>query len=268
MTHDFIVIGTGLFGCMAARRLRRAGADVLLIGERRDDSASPAAGCVIRPSWLSSMSREDIDTGMGVLADMYDLKPITFSVLGKSVACHRVEPSEILSEPQVNGCVLEIKDNTTIVLYPQQPCVAISAKRCIIVAAGIWTGDLMPGLVVKGRYGWSHRSAPVQAPSIHVWAPYRQIVAYNMDDGNSWVGDGQAVIAKSANVARRAASVFRCGRIAPGIYRTTRGARPYADTQGEPCLIERRGSVVALTGGGKNGTIAAAWAARQMEELL
>ena len=142
--------------------------------------------------------------------------------------------------------------------------------RWAVVAAGLWTPELCPWVETWGRWGWAFRGLPVVEPVISIWAPYKQVVALNMDDGMSWSGDGSALVEKSFRQPYRLSAARQ--RVERHVVRTTQtlsGVRPYAGlVDRDPCLIAPRGRVIAVTGGAKNGTIAAAWAARRIEETV
>lgn len=265
---DLAVIGGGLFGQIVAAHARRQGASVVVIDENRDGAGSFAAGCVMRPSWMTRMSRQQIDAAFSLLDELYGLRQIQFIVkpLGKTIDCYRVEPSVVLSAPTLTQRVI----NVTSIEGTVEMFGATLEARSVVVAAGIWTRELCPWVPeLSGKWGWSHRSVPVRQPIIVPWAPYRQIVAFNMDDGRSWIGDGSALLHKSVNDDNEKKSRDRCLNVVRAQrYETltTLGARPYCDTGGEPCHVSRRGRVWAVTGGAKNGTAAAAWAARRVVE--
>lgn len=283
--YDTIVVGSGIFGSVIAAHLRAGRQRVLVIGDDRPDSGSRPAGCIIKPSWVSSLNAEEYTRGIELLNDLYGVRTIFFSLrpkLGHTEAQH-VDPATILSlrkhhpdfvagtvnniEQDDEGRIAEVSVNTV-------RGVAITRARRLVVAAGIWTPELCPWVQTKAQYGWSFRGPPVKEAVISLWAPYRQVVAFNMDDGRSWSGDGSSLKLESMTKEREQKALHRC-HVAMGhdplrrdTYEVTRGARPYAETGGKPCLIRRRGSVWAVTGGAKNGTIAAAWAARELEREM
>lgn len=283
--YDTIVVGSGIFGSVIAAHLRAGGQRVLVIGDDRPDSGSKPAGCIIKPSWVSSLSREEYTAGIELLNDLYGVRTIFFSLrpkVGHTEAQH-VNPQAIL-----RGCTAhpDFADATVVSLNSSEGLCTLKYRmravdalgtveaRNIVVAAGIWTGELCPWVQTKAQYGWSFRGPPVREPIISLWAPYRQVVAFNMDDGRSWSGDGSSLKLESATHERQQKALHRCvvamqhDPLVRGTYEVARGARPYADTQGKPCVVARRGSVWAVTGGAKNGTIAAAWAARELEREM
>lgn len=283
---DVVVVGSGIFGSVIAAHLRRGGQRVLVIGDDRPDSGSRPAGCIIKPSWVSSLDRDEYSLGLKLLKDLYGIRTIPFITKpgGKTVAAEHVNPLAILrgctAHPDfVDGVVTGIDDKQgehPAVAWRNGPIGAVGAAtaRRIIVAAGIWTSELCPWVQTKAQYGWSFRGPPVKEAVISLWAPYRQVVAFNMDDGWSWSGDGSSLKLESATHERQKKALHRC-TVAMGrdplrreTYEVARGARPYAETGGKPCLISRRGHVWAVTGGAKNGTIAAAWAARELEREM
>lgn len=282
--YDTIVVGSGIFGSVIAAHLRAGGQRVLVIGDDRPDSGSKPAGCIIKPSWVSSLNRLEYAQGIKLLGQLYGVRTIQFSLrgVGRTDAQH-VNPQAILRgcthHPDfVEGKVCNTGEDGKAVAVQftnyegEKPYAAVA--RHLVVAAGIWTGELCPWVQTKAQYGWSFRGPPVREPIISLWAPYRQVVAFNMDDGRSWSGDGSSLKLESATHERQQKALHRCvvamqhDPLVRGTYEVARGARPYADTQGKPCVVARRGSVWAVTGGAKNGTIAAAWAARELEREM
>lgn len=286
--HDTIVVGSGIFGSVIAAHLRAGGQRVLVIGDDRPDSGSRPAGCVMKPSWVSSLSKDEYHAACELLEALYGVRTIEFVLQPsrKIVYAEHVNPLSILrgctTHPDhVEGLVTGIDDKkgeraAVAWRVGDIGAVGVTMARRVVVAAGIWTAELCPWMQtpVKAQYGWSFRGPPVAEPVISLWAPYRQVVAFNMDDGRSWSGDGSSLKLESATDERMRKAEQHCAvgmKLDPlkgQQLHATRGARPYAATDGKPCLIERRGSVWAVTGGAKNGTIAAAWAARELEREM
>lgn len=277
MSCDVLVVGGGLFGQVAAAALRREGAEVCVIDDKRQGAGSAPAGCVIRPSWVGNMKRAELEDSLRLLDELYGLKDLELEArpTGLRVRCHRVEPNQILGGELWNWRALEIGQDATayVMTRPDGGQATIAPRRGVVLACGQWANELAPWLPkVSGRWGWSHRGPPVKQPNIRLWAPYRQVVAFNMDDGRSWCGDGYALIESSFTASKRDASRERCADAVGAtvaMIETQAGARPYAETGGAPCLMVKQGRVWAVTAGAKNGTIAAAWAARRLvREML
>lgn len=274
--YDTIVVGSGIFGSVIARHLRRVGQDVCVIDDRRPDSGSAPAGCIIKPSWVSSMRKEAFQDGLDLLDSICGVREIMFMVRPACVRtpCFRVEPSTLLVTPDVTLKISAYdegpSDAVLVAGKDENGNMHMYSGRRVVVAAGLWTPVLCPWVETWGRWGWSFRGPMVMENTISLWAPYRQVVAFNMDDGRSWSGDGSALIEKSAEKPGAIlAAAARCARVVGDtLHTSTRGVRPYAETDGKPCLVSRRGSVWAVTGGAKNGTIAAAWAARELEREM
>jgi hypothetical protein len=118
---------------------------------------------------------------------------------------------------------------------------------------------------------WSDYDGPTE-PAIRPWAPYKQLVRFNRGDG-IWCGDGSAIIPENWTLERQLQSRKRCAEFVGKSETSSKllvGIRPYIKLQKKaPCLVERlnKGIWVA-TGGAKNGTMSAAWAAREIEAGL
>jgi glycine/D-amino acid oxidase-like deaminating enzyme len=159
--------------------------------------------------------------------------------------------------------------------------------RVIVVAAGVWTSHILPvpGLVGKMGAAVLHPNVQIQEPFIRPWAPYKQLVAFNLGD-DMWVGDGSAIKPENWTPERQAKTVARCS-VTGGLdihgatvdtdvleesKRVLVGTRPYVPKKhlnGRPCYLEERepGLWVA-TGGAKNGTIAAGWCAHEIGKAV
>ncbi len=279
---DLLVVGDGLFGRIITRHARHLGLETIMVGDSRPGSGSAAAGCVIKPSWVSSMSRGDLSDGLMMLDRYYGIQEVRFRIVpsGMHTTAFRVDPARILATAprgdEILGRVSALVDRGNHIeagIVNWDGRIAQISARHVVVAAGIWTPELCPWVEVTGRWGWSFRGPPVEEPSIRLWAPYRQVVALNLDDGHSWSGDGSALKHESLTTARMKKARERCAAAVEGAYpellAVTTGARPYVRLEkGAPCLVSRHGNVIAVTGGAKNGTIAATWAARRVIEEI
>lgn len=274
---DVAIVGGGIFGQVVAAHLHQSGRSVVLIDDARPGAGSPPAGCVVRPSWLmGKMSKVEIERCLGLLDGLYGLREVKFklSPAPGSVTCHRVETNMILAGKTHYGKVEKIGSNFVTWDVGDPSLVASTDARHVVVATGIWAQELCPWAPkVQPRWGWSFRGPPVAEPRIHLWAPYRQVVSFNMDDGRSWMGDGSALV-KPTEV-HRAKAEQRCRAHTaldmPGVptFDVNSGARPVIPGLARPAYLEQGpDGVWCLTGGGKNGLAAAAWAAMELERRL
>lgn len=268
--HNIIIVGSGLFGSIAATLARSAGHTVTVVDGRHAWGASKASGCVLAPSWLSSLSREQIDTAMGVLGDLYPVHDMIFQTnLLKTFKAKRVAAADILVEPDVVGEVTEVRDG--VVLIGKQ---ALRGK--VLVAAGIGSAALIKEMpAMRGLWGASAVFAGdfLPEPRIHVYAPYRQAVAFNLTKKSVWMGDGTALIEKTWEKeagARAEATVERGADLfgLRGKAKVSAGARPVVDGHKAGYFARVSSSTWVSTGGAKNGTVLAAWQADQFLKEL
>lgn len=273
--HNIIVVGNGLFGSIAATYARAQGHTVTVISEERKYAASKASGCVLAPSWLSSLDKPDIADAMAVLEYLYTVHPIEFqtNVLAKFKA-HRVDPDAVLVKPDVVGQVTSVTDGS--VKYLNQDGKPGTLRGTVLVAAGIWSQELITQMPpIKGLYGCSLRiPGQLVVPRISVYAPYRQAVGFQLNKKEVWFGDGTALIAKTWDAEERervAKTTARASDMmeAP-IARATVfcGARPYVEGHKSGYLEQLSPKLWVSTGGAKNGTVLAALQALRFEESL
>lgn len=280
------IIGGGLFGSLQSRHLTALGHDVTLIDSRATCAGSGPAACLIKPSWLASMERHQIDTSFSLLDKYYGIKDIEFLVNGTVKNTVRwVNPSHILSEPFLEYEVVKVslqKDlSYALLLSPNNPNTndLIVIVDCVIVAAGYWTFQILNTFqtylikeTMVGQAGCAHLyTGQLEQPFIKVWAPYKQLVGFNRDDQNVWVGDGAAIKHENWNSTHRVNNLKRCDEAAPAHMKRSKsmfGIRPYVK-DAKPCYIkEVAPRLWAVTGGAKNGTIAAGWAAHFVGENI
>jgi glycine/D-amino acid oxidase-like deaminating enzyme len=271
---NLIVVGAGLFGSIIATHARSRGYDVTVIGQSRQYEASPASGCVLSPNWLNSMPSEDISDALSVLKEHYTLVDLKFktNILSTFKAKH-IDPASILIEPDIVGKVLAVRDNEVIF---DKFGVPHTMHGTVIVAAGIWSKELIPDMpAIKGLYGASLRFAGHIEPSLHVYAPYRQSVGFNISEHEVWFGDGSALIQNTWRKEReerierttnRARSM--CDAEDLGEVTVTEGARPYVEDHKGGYLRQVSDGLWVSTGGAKNGTVLAASHAHKIVQAL
>lgn len=269
--HSVIIIGAGLFGSLAARLADAEGHEVTVIDNAEPWAASKASGCVLAPSWLSSLSSDEIATGMDVLASVATVHDVEFQTnLLKTFKAKRVNPSELLVQPDMVARVKSIAQGGKVELED-----GTKLQGKVLVAAGMASHALLPQIPrVRGLWGASLMvQGALDGPRIHVYAPYRQAVAFNMSKNRVWMGDGTALITKTwekeqaARVEQtksRAESLFGLsGKASVAV-----GARPYMDDAKKGFFAKVLTNVWASTGGAKNGTLLAALNAHKFVKEL
>lgn len=264
--HDAIVIGGGLFGSVAADALRINGLNVLMIDDRRPHSGSAAAACLMKPSWLTKLGKPVVESSLALLDGLYGVQTLQFSVPPTRgfVSVDWVDPRQVLDGREVVNATVQKIEGTTVITNKGE-----YEGRLVVVAAGIWTPLLVEQLTVAAKTGVAVRylHGPQHKNVIKPWAPYKQMVKFS-EAGFSWAGDGTAIKGGNWTEERKKKSIDRIIEFAPmeGFAQTIVGNRPYMKL-GTPAFagwVEP--GVFAITGGAKNGTVAAAWSANQLLE--
>lgn len=268
---DAIVVGAGLFGQIINKNLTRAGLNSVMLDCQKSASGSAPAACLMRPSWFNSLGKSAYEPALRTLDKLYGLEDIEFKVGPAKTKVHWCDPKEILAGKSLFAKVEEVGPGWVRTSRER------FEARWVIVAAGVWSGELTRVPKLSGRAGaaflWPGEK--VEAPFIQPWAPYRQIVAFNRGDG-LWVGDGTAMKPENFDGARRALSANRCARAvglsadvpaAFGGYEILYGIRPYVPGA-KPCFLNMQPGLITATGGAKNGTLAAGWAAHKIVEYV
>lgn len=263
---DVAVIGAGLFGSVVAQAFRQEGCKVATFDNKLPGAGSPPAACLMRPSWFSSLGKEVYRPALDTLDKLYGVKQIPFKVSIGSIDVHWCDPAQILVPPDHVGDA-RLRGDKGSKKYVVTTGGQDFPAKLIVVAAGQWTQRLVPvegGLVGQAGVAFLWPKKHVEQPFIQVWAPYRQITAFNRGDG-AWCGDSNAIRAERWSEENRRASQERCVK-ATG-FRTEPqqlfGVRPYSGMK--PCYLkEAFPGVWVATGGAKNGTLAAGWCASEL----
>lgn len=220
----------------------------------------------MKPSWLSKMGKANVDKSFAVLDRLYGLKTVELWVGPVKVAAQWVNPDVVMADgpDRQFGKVIEVGSGYVKLSEPGHFTLR---ARHVIVAAGAWTSHLIPSVKVVGKVGVSVRlDQPPADNRIDPWAPYKQLVRFAAE-GFAWAGDGTAILDKNWTPDRLQQSANRIFKFA-GLGEVREGIRPYVDTPDPAALEEVLPGLWSLTGGGKNGTAAAGWAAAQLVERL
>lgn len=294
--YDVVVIGAGLFGNVIAAALRRLGGlNVVVVDDGKAGRGSFPAACLMKPSWLGSMRREDQEAALELLEHLYGVQQLEFRLpLGKTTNVNWVEPKKILQPPDVKGLVSHVGRadfGWEVWVHGGVGRVEKMYAQNVIAATGFWTDQLLhmaafnklPPMaeppVVQGQAGvaFLFPNAQLERPFISPWAPYKQLVAFNRGDG-LWIGDGSAIKSENWTAERTQQSFRRClnalvekvdARVLVEV-ETLFGIRPYvAGPQGKPSYLQEvYKDFWVATGGAKNGTAGAAWCANKLLEEL
>ncbi len=296
------VIGAGLFGSIIAHTLVAQGHSVVLFDDDKPGAGSKPAACLMKPSWFSNaMPKKESEAALALLDDLYGVEDIEFTLRPKvaRATVHWVSPYKVLtpersftSLTRVNATVDRIVENgggswMVSGVMGDKRCSAQHVNK-VIVAAGVWCNDILiqarghhPEAIhvegLQGRAGsaflWDKEQCVWEQPFIAPWAPFKQIVAFDRGDG-FWTGDGQSILPKNWTPEHSRKSLERCRGQLNLIRHVERqpvelhGIRPYVPNA-KPCyLAEHAPNVWVCTGGAKNGTIAAAWAALELGRLM
>jgi len=274
--RDAIVVGSGVIGATVAEALKKQGRDVLVLDDEQPLAGSRPSGGHLKPSWFSGMKKADYEPAMELLADVWGMTSEQFKLwpTGIKVTVYRVDTDVLV---QTEKTVAHVSSVAHINNYPSVHFAAsdsekIVEERCrlLVLATGVWAGELIPGVQCIAKQGVSFRFAGKVVPFIKPWAPYKQVVAHQQGQNEIWVGDGSAILPQNWTDDRTKQCLERCrGAIKANEkspLRVLTGLRPYCKTTGgDPCLLQQLGPRAwVATGAGKSGTIAAGWVARRI----
>ena len=165
--HHVVIVGNGLFGSIAATLARAHGHEVTVVSNNEPHAASLASGCVLAPSWLSSLTTLEVATAMGVLQELYTVHPMDFQTnLLKRFKAHRVDPKDVLVKADAVDTVASVGDGVVKLASGD----VLRGK--VLVAAGVWSDKLVTMPAIRGLWGASAVfQGNLEVPRIHVYAP-------------------------------------------------------------------------------------------------
>lgn len=282
--YDFVVVGAGLFGSIISRTLTESGATVAVVDDGRPLSGSVPAACLMKPGWASSMHFDEYADAILLLEELYG--PVTelklrARPLAKQISVTWLDPKKILSKAAARP--EHYRDRVSVAadkyVKLESTNIVLEARIAVIVCTGAWAEELIPSLSgrITPKGGWAFTwSGQIADPFLQVWAPYRQLIGFNRGPDEIWCGDGTALIKKSfTSCGSMVKSMQRCidalgSEVSPANGpKILAGYRPYFTGPKAPALIEKVSpGLYVATGGGKNGTLGAAWAARQLRDRL
>lgn len=271
--QDAVVIGGGLFGSIIAAALSTRLDRVMIIDDARPGRGSLPAACLMKPSWFSGLGQDIWVPALRLLEELYGVHNLEFSLAGFKSIVHWCDPAAVLTGgDRLLGTVTRLWDNPAHWSIGLQSGRVIEANR-VVVATGHWAEELVPvdgGIKPLSGAAFLWPRQRIERPFIRPgWAPYKQIVAFNRGDG-LWCGDGTAILKHNWTAEREGQSLRRCADavgMSPSRATTLWGVRPYSKVK--PCyLANPQDDLWVATGGAKNGTLAAGWAAHMIRESL
>lgn len=269
MKKPTVIVGGGIFGSIAAGLAVRRGARVVVVNPCVPEAASPAAACLIKPSWLSSLNKDQIATGYGVLRGLYGVETLPFN--DGLISIDWVPPQKILDPlPEVEYAPQHIAEEVGDGWVKLSNGDKLKGK--ILVAAGVYSQYLVDMPPVRSLMGLSLIFKGTMPPRMKVYAPYKQAIAFNVEKESIWFGNGVSILREnwdtSAQLEKAVAQAKKLfGLDGPFSYQY--GARPYVEGHKAGYFAKIHNNTWVSTGGAKNGTILAAYqAAKFVEEAL
>lgn len=268
-SKNVLIVGGGLFGCIAAKLAREAGHTVTIFDANEPLAASKASGCLLKPSWLTSIPAEGVERGYEVLRNLYGLTDMVLAgPLIVNFKVQHVSPEAILAEERVPLRVTEVGDGF---LRTED------GKRhtgTVLVAAGVWSDRLVDMPKIRWLYGASMRFKGTVEPKINVYAPYRQAISFNLRKGVVWFGDGTSLVEKTwlkeepQRIQASKDRAAKCFGLDSKPMQVSVGARPFVEGRKGGYFEKLAPRLFVSTGGAKNGTLLAAWQAAQFVDSL
>lgn len=261
---NVLIVGSGLFGSVAAALLKKNRIKFRIFDDAREGSGSKPAACLIKPSWIAGLGRKITEPAMETLDALYGLQTLKFRTRVGMTQIFWVPPSSILSHAPRKERVTEVGDGyiaTEKRVY----------RGLVLVAAGIWNGALCSGPKIRALTGAAlvYAGAP-KANLLSVWAPYKQAISFERDPGFTWFSDGTSILAKNWRHTRVEDSRKRArehGLTKPPV-EVIVGHRPYCPEHRHGYFAQVHPRTWCVTGGAKNGTVLAAYYATKFLEAI
>lgn len=265
---DVVVVGAGVTGRVVAAALRRQGRSVELIDNRRPDAGSRASAYLMKPSWYQALGAERTEPALQLLQELFGLDtwPFVEGPDGREFLL-RLDPQKLppanrlATVAKVVSGGVELEDGTFV------------AAQKVVVAAGYWTGVLLPEveLVAKAGLAMEWEGQHVEKNFLKLWAPYRHLIIFSPQSNTVYASDGSTLLPKSWTPERKQSTVERCAAAVGTDQPPTRllyGVRPYPKNGAVGFCEEVRPGVWAATAGARNGTLLAGWAAKKLLQQL
>jgi glycine/D-amino acid oxidase-like deaminating enzyme len=293
MDIDNIVIGGGVIGRTIALALAEQKSKVVIIDSNTANAGTKASGGHLKPSWFGSMPKTEYSKALELLDRLWGVHEDKFRIYPTKMktVVYRVDTDKVLSP--INNNYVKLIKGTVCRIYPKQHGTTVLYKshltktskelvcRNLIVATGVWVTELFPELQFQSKAGVSFRvqNTKLIEPFISPWAPYKQVVAHQQSAQEVWIGDGSAILESNWTTERTNQCKARCldslrnkvtssTNVHNSVVKTQQGVRAYPVVKKDkslPCLYQQpANNIWVVSGAGKNGTIAAGWAAGRL----
>ena len=257
--RKLLIIGGGLFGSQAAAYARLKGLEATVFDPGLAHAASPAAAGLFKEEWAGKRLRPFYRDAVEVLDRLYGIRHVELmGADGRTESFHCVPPTLILEPEPVRQTVTAVGDGWL------ETCEG-RLEGWVYIAAGVWCGQLVPGLDLHGRAGTSLVFAGERPGQIREIARGRQAIAFVRDPGFTHYSDGTAEREYEETHERQTLARAAELGLTEAPIRRLHGIRPY--TPGGP-LFRRLGERTWLaTGGRKMGTLMGAAFAKRLVDI-
>ncbi len=252
------VVGGGLFGSLAAAYARSKGIEAVVFDPGLRGAASPAAAGLFREAWLPAKLRHHYHRALPILDRLCAIQSISLRRDdGDLETALFAQPAAILEANPLRDVVTTVGDGWL-------ECGGRRLQGWIYVAAGVWSGQFLPGLTVSSKAGAAFAFAGEREGRIHTLGPGRQALVFVRDRGRTHFSDGTAECEYTHEHDRQSLQqAEQLGLTGSPLCRYW-GRRPY--TAGGPLFHQMGARTWLATGGRKIGTVVAASFARRLIE--
>jgi glycine/D-amino acid oxidase-like deaminating enzyme len=251
------IVGGGLFGSLAARYARCKGVEAFVFDSSCEGAASPAAAGLFQEKWAARKLRPHYHLALPVLERLSNIRNISLRRDdGGTESLLFIPPSHILEPNPIRQQVTSVGDGWL-------EAGGYRYEGWVYIAAGVWSGQFLPGLEVYGKAGAALLFPGEREGRIRQTDSGGQCLAFVRDGGTTYFSDGTAEGVYTEEHDRRSLSrAAEMGLNEP----STRlwGNRPY--TPRGPFFQKIAARTWLATGGRKLGTILGASFARQLVE--
>lgn len=277
---DVIIIGSGLFGSMTAKHFINNGMDVIVLDREHEMSASKCSFGIFKMGWIKKI-QDLVLNGLEVITQNTEYKQVDFFDLDKEerIQMDFIDCSLILNHPYKKEKVDKIIQKRVICESGN----VYFAKKAIIVAAGVWTNQILaqsgikPRTMIDAYWGATFDvEKNINISRIYQWAPYKQCVLFKNENGFVF-SDGSTVKNPSTDDKRlekvgnrMMAHLYDSVQISidvNSIKRVKEGYRPYISKEAS-FIQQHQDFVWSATGGAKNSTVLCGYIAKTLFEQI